>query len=296
MTIKVGNAPCSWGVEWSGDPRNPHWESVLKECQQAGYTGIELGPVGYMPEDQEVLRPALHKYQLELIGGVVFQPFHDPAKAKIVMGQARRTAEALVEHGAQQMVLIDSISQVRAPFAGRPGQATKMDQNTWQDFVQRIRDVAVMGSEEFGLTVSIHSHAGGFMDFHEELLLLLGTIHEKYLKICVDTGHQTYAGFDPIAFIDEYFDRVSYVHCKDINPVIKAAVIENQTGFYDACGQGIFCNLGKGEVDFNALQELLIRRGYNGWLTVEQDCDPTLDVSPLKDAAANRNFLASVGF
>ena len=296
MTIKVGNAPCSWGVEWSGDPRNPHWESVLKECQQAGYTGIELGPVGYMPEDQEVLRPALHKYQLELIGGVVFQPFHDPAKAKIVMDQARRTAEALVEHGAQQMVLIDSISQVRAPFAGRPAQATKMDQNTWQDFVQRIQDVAVMGSEEFGLTVSIHSHAGGFMDFHEELLVLLGTIHEKYLKICVDTGHQTYAGFDPIAFIDEYFDRVCYVHCKDINPVIKAAVIENQTGFYDACGQGIFCNLGKGEVDFNALQELLIRRGYNGWLTVEQDCDPTLDVSPLKDAAANRDFLASVGF
>ena len=49
MTIKIGNAPCSWGVEFADDYRNPHWRTVLQECADAGYKGIELGPVGFMP-------------------------------------------------------------------------------------------------------------------------------------------------------------------------------------------------------------------------------------------------------
>jgi len=296
MSIKIGNAPCSWGVEWADDPRNPSWETVLMECQQAGYDGIELGPIGFMPEDPNQLGDALEKYSLELIGGVVFQPFHDASAQTKVMSKARRTAEALVAHGAQQMVLIDSISEQRAPFAGRPNEAVTMAEADWVSFVNRIRDVATMGTDEYGLTVSIHSHAGGYMDFKTELDALLNEIDERYLKICVDTGHQTYAGFDPIAFIDQNFERVSYIHVKDIDPEVQAAVIENRTGFYDACGQGIFCNLGKGSVDFLAARQLLLNRGYAGWITVEQDCDPSLGVSPLQDAASNRQFLSAVGF
>ena len=59
MTIRIGNAPCSWGVEFASDPRNPTWQTVLKECAAAGYKGIELGPVGFMPEDPAVLADAL---------------------------------------------------------------------------------------------------------------------------------------------------------------------------------------------------------------------------------------------
>jgi len=29
---------------------------------------------------------------------------------------------------------------------------------------------------------------------------------------------------------------------------------------------------------------------------VEQDCDPTLDIDPLSDARANRDYLRSIGF
>ena len=80
MTIRIGNAPCSWGIEFASDPRYPTWQRVLDECRAAGYEGIELGPIGYMPEDPLVLGEALQSRGLELIGGVVFRPFHDPAK------------------------------------------------------------------------------------------------------------------------------------------------------------------------------------------------------------------------
>ena len=80
MTIAIGNAPCSWGVEFPDDPRNPEWARVLEECREAGYRGIELGPIGFMPEDPAILGEALATRGLTLIGGVVFRPFHDAAK------------------------------------------------------------------------------------------------------------------------------------------------------------------------------------------------------------------------
>ena len=59
MTILIGNAPCSWGVEFADDPRNPDWRTVLKQNAEAGYKGIELGPVGFMPEDPPQVADAL---------------------------------------------------------------------------------------------------------------------------------------------------------------------------------------------------------------------------------------------
>ena len=108
MTIRIGNAPCSWGVEFANDDRNPPWQTVLEECSAAGYRGIELGPVGYMPEDPAVLAEALDEFGQTLIGGVVFRPFHDAGAWDDVMDGSVRTCKALVAHGAQHLVLIDN--------------------------------------------------------------------------------------------------------------------------------------------------------------------------------------------
>ncbi|MEM0908162.1 MAG: TIM barrel protein [Pseudomonadota bacterium] len=296
MTIEIGNAPCSWGVEFSDDARNPHWTTVLEECASAGYGGIELGPIGYMPEDPAHLGDALSKNDLTLIGGVVFRPFHDAGAWTDVMDASVRTAKALSAHGAQHLVLIDSISPRRAPTAGRAGEAEHMDLAEWTAFRDRIATIAKMGSEEYGLTVGIHAHAAGFMDFEPELERLLDEVDESILKICFDTGHHSYAGFDPVAFMQKNMSRISYVHFKDIDPKVKAETIANRTDFYEACGNGIFCNLGQGDVDFKAVRQVLMDAGFEGWCTVEQDCDPTLDVAPHDDAKANRQYLHAIGF
>ncbi|MFT7059154.1 MAG: inosose dehydratase [Pseudorhodobacter sp.] len=296
MSIRIGNAPCSWGVEFADDPRNPTWRSVLKDCATAGYKGIELGPVGFMPEDPAILAEALAEHDLTLIGGVVFRAYHDPDAWDDVLDATHRTCKALAAHGAKHLVLIDSISPRRAPTAGRASEAEQMDASEWQAYRDRIAQSARIGAEDYGLTVGIHAHAAGFMDFEPELEKLLDEVDESILKICFDTGHHSYAGFDPVAFMKRHMNRISYMHFKDIDPKVKTGVIENRTGFYDACGQGIFCNLGKGDVDFPAVRQLLIDAKFEGWCTVEQDCDPTMDVRPVDDARANREYLESIGF
>ena len=294
--IQIGNAPCSWGVEFADDPRNPPWRQVLKENAEAGFKGIELGPVGYMPEDPTVLAEALDEFGQTLIGGVVFRPFHDPGAWDDVMDGSVRTCRALVAHGAQHLVLIDSISPRRAPTAGRADEAEQMDRAEWQAYRDRIATVAKMGAEEYGLTVGIHAHAAGFMDFEPELERLLNEVDESILKICFDTGHHSYAGFDPVAFMQRNIGRISYMHFKDIDPAVKADVVANRTDFYKACGQGIFCKLGQGDVDFPAVRQMLLDNGFEGWCTVEQDCDPEGDTSPADDAAYNGDYLRSIGF
>lgn len=296
MTIRIGNAPCSWGVEFAQDPRNPGWRTVLQQCAQAGYKGIELGPIGFMPEDPAVLAAALAEYDLTLTGGVVFRAFHDPAAWDEVLDASHRTCKALVAHGARHLVLIDSISPRRAPTAGRASEAEQMDKAEWTAFRDRLAHVARLATHDYGLTCGIHAHAAGFMDFEPELERLLNEVPEDILKICFDTGHHSYAGFDPVAFMQRHMSRISYMHFKDIDPKVKAAAIANRTGFYDACGQGIFCNLGKGDVDFPAVRAELLKAGFEGWCTVEQDCDPTLQPDTLGDARANRDYLHSIGF
>ena len=296
MKIDIGNSPCSWGVEFADDPRNPSWEQVLDECRDSGYKGIELGPVGFLPENPEILGEALNETDLELIGGVGFQPFHEPKKWKDVLDGSIRTCRALNSLGGKYLVIIDSISPKRAPTAGRPEAAIQMDKNEWQTFIGHIEDLSKLAVEEYNLTPCIHAHAGGYMEFEYELDRLLNEIDENLLKICLDTGHCTYAGFDPVSFMKRYIDRIAYMHFKDTDPKVKKMVIENKTGFYDACAKGLFCTLGKGEVDFEGVRDTLINNGYSGWCTVEQDCDPQGDNSPINDAKLNRDYLMKIGF
>jgi inosose dehydratase len=295
MQLSIGNAPCSWGVEFAKDPRNPPWQRVLDEARDAGYRGIELGPVGFMPEDPAVLGPALAARGLSLIGGVVFQPFHDPAKWDEVHDVSRRTCVALAAHGARRVVLIDSIAPKRAPTVGRPAEAERMTGQARKDFLGRLRTVAEMATGEYGLEATIHAHAGGYVEYRDELEDVLAAIAPDVLKVCLDTGHSVYAGFDPVDFYTRNSDRVSYLHFKDLDPAVKARTVAERADYYKACGEGLFCRLGEGAVDFAGLKAALQAKGFSGWATVEQDCDPRGPTSPLDDAAFNLRYLKSVG-
>ena len=133
----------------------------------------------------------------------------------------------------------------------------------------------------------MHAHAAGFVEFEDELEDVLAAIDAKLLGVCLDTGHSEYAGFDPVAFYRRHSGACTYLHFKDVNPVVRQRAIDARTGFYDACAAGLFCNLGDGMVDFCGAQAALIDTGFSGWATVEQDRDPKGARSTLADARAN---------
>ena len=200
----------------------------------------------------------------------------------------------MTAHGAERVVFIDSISPARAPYAGRSDEAPRLSGIQLEGLLDRIRTAARIAGEEYGLTASLHAHAAGFVEFEDELDRVMDAVDERLLKICLDSGHCLYAGFDPVAVYRRYASRVEYLHFKDIDPEVRERVVSNHIGFYEACAQGVFCNLGKGVVDFKALKAAVEGEGFSGWATIEQDCDPAGDTSPMDDARVNLAFLRSI--
>ena len=293
MSIKIGNAPCSWGVEFGDDPRNPPWTTVLDDARDAGYRGMELGPLGFLPEDPAALAAAMGERGLTLTAAVMFRPFHDPAKFDELVDVCHRTCRSLKALGADQLVLIDSIAEARVATAGRPEEAAPHPD--FDDLVRRIRSVAELASGSYGMRVSMHAHAAGYVEFEDEVHRLMDAVPEDVLGLCVDTGHCAYARTDPVKLYRTYASRAPYLHAKDVDEAVRRRVVERRIGFYDACAMGLFCNLGDGVVDFPAFRDALAEEGYEGWLTVEQDCDPEAAAAPVDDARANASYLVSVG-
>src|SRR6266850_7409431 len=56
MRVQLANSPDSWGVWFPSEPRQIPWQRYLDEVAQAGYTGTELGPYGYLPTSSAQLR------------------------------------------------------------------------------------------------------------------------------------------------------------------------------------------------------------------------------------------------
>ena len=72
-TIRVGNAPCSWGsLEFEGLGGQPlTCERMLDELVETGYTGTELGDWGFMPTESAALRNVLEARGVTMVGAFV---------------------------------------------------------------------------------------------------------------------------------------------------------------------------------------------------------------------------------
>ena len=55
MGVRVANGPVSWGVDLPDKVGAPPWENVFDEISEAGYRWCELGPRGYLPDDDEMV-------------------------------------------------------------------------------------------------------------------------------------------------------------------------------------------------------------------------------------------------
>ncbi len=84
------------------------------------------------------------------------------------------------------------------------------------------------------------------------------------------------------------------MHFKDCQPQIADIARKEGWDYFEAVRQGVFCELGRGCVDFPAVLNWLKRRDYNGWVVVEQDVLPGMG-SPKESARRNREYLRAQG-
>lgn len=294
-SVRLGTGPVSWGVDFAEADGNPPWERVLDEIAASGFTLTELGPVGYLPDDPELLRQELERRDLAVAGSFLFQPLHDPRSRDEVLAVARRTCAAISGVGGRFLVVIDAVSEERAATAGRSAVAPRLGPEARTRLIEAIGEISELAREEFGLRPVLHNHAGTCVEFEDEIEAILGALGPVALGLCIDTGHAVYAGIDPVDLFERHAARVEYLHLKDVDPQVLERARRTPLDFWGAIAAGVFCPVGRGSVDFDALGKALMRRGFDGYATVEQDRDPRSSREPLADVVASREYLERVG-
>lgn len=305
MAIHLSTAPCCWGVDDVNNPYLPPWRQVLSEAAQAGYRGIELGPYGYLPLNVDELGGALAENGLHLIAGTIFDNLVDPANLPSLLKQANDICALFRElRPVEQqepnlrgpyLVIIDWGHEVRDYAAGHSDKAPRLNAAEWSAMMAHIRKIADIANR-YGVRAVIHPHAGGYIEFADELAQLVQDIHPDVAGLCLDTGHLYYAGMDPAATLRQYASRLDYLHFKDIDPLVFDQVLGERITFFAACAKGVMCPLGRGFIDYPALRTLIRELDYQGYITVEQERDPRHVGGSLTDVTESRTYLTRCGF
>ncbi|MGH9883719.1 MAG: hypothetical protein ACRD6N_20030, partial [Pyrinomonadaceae bacterium] len=133
MSIKVGNAPVSWGIMEVADwGEQIPYGKVLDEIAEAGYAGTELGPYGYFPTEPNELTSELSGRGLQLVASFVPIPLAHPERHEAGYQEAMKVAQLLAQAGARIIVLADEMSEARMAVSGRVNEASDgMSESQW---------------------------------------------------------------------------------------------------------------------------------------------------------------------
>jgi len=304
--IRIGNAPCSWGVlEFELEGEAAGCTQVLNEMAETGYLGTELGDWGFMPTDPGALAAELTKRGLTLLGAFVPVALKDPAAHAPGVESALRVARLLRATADRTtgyhpfLVLADNNGSdpVRTRNAGRVTAAMGLTDDEWQVFAAGAELVARAVHIETGLRTVFHHHCAGYVETPDEIVRLLSLTDPAVLGLVFDTGHYAFAAGDCAAVADglkRFADRIWYIHFKDCQPEVAAQSRAEGWDFFESVRRGVFCELGKGCVDFPAVAGWLESRPELTWGIVEQDVLPGMG-KPMESARRNREYLRSIG-
>jgi inosose dehydratase len=282
---RLAGAPISWGAcEIPGWGLMPSPDQVLAEMAELGLRGTELGAPGFFPDDPASIAESLTRHGLELVGGFVALVLHE-ADVSGAIEEARRAARLISEAGGQ--VFVAGVVQDLEWSVPR-----ELDDRGWARLADNMREIDGLVSE-FGLTLAVHPHAGTLIETAGQVERALEAVDVGW---CLDTGHLTIGGADPVEFARAHGDRVVHAHLKDVDAHVAADFRAGLRSLVDATRNGLFLPLGKGDARIAEVMDALQAHGYDGWLVLEQDTaitgdEPTVAGGPMRDARESIAFL-----
>jgi inosose dehydratase len=297
--IKIANAPCSWGaLEFDLEGESLGYIQVLDEMVETGYIGTELGDWGFMPTQPHELRNVLSSKNLELPGAFVPVALANELTHEEGVKKALKVAGLMYAAGYKEafIVLSDENGSVdfRTKNAGRVTKELGLSEDQWQTFAKGANKIAAAVKDNFGMRTVFHHHCAGFVETEEEVDKLMDLTDPNLVGLCLDMGHLAFGGGDPLNVLKKHYGRIWHVHFKDYDPKIGNKSREQFHDYFESVKNGVFCELGKGSVNFKAIVDELNQREYKGWIVVEQDVLPGLG-SPKLCAKNNREFIKSLG-
>jgi inosose dehydratase len=298
MTAAIANAPCSYGAfeETVGvDPLVPDALDLLDQVTAAGYAGIDLGPLGYLGDLEELPR-RLGDRRLALAGGFIALPFGEKARLTDELWQLDGLLDAFdatdpSEPAPRPTLAGISAAGARVEVAGRADRGPAWSPVAWQQYADGVSAVAERCRQR-GYEPTFHHHVGTGIETHEEIDRLLSLTD---VGLCLDNGHLAVAGGDAIEAVRSWGGRINHVHMKDADLDALAALAAERAPLDELWRGQVFVPLGDGDLDCSGFLAALDDLGYQGWIVVEQDIFPQRGAQADKvrlDQERSRGFVA----
>lgn len=289
--VKLGMCPIGWSNDdmWDLGDENT-FQQCVSEMALAGFTGSEVGHK--YPTDVKVL-----KHMLDVRGMTIaskwFSSFLVDKAYEEVEAEFIKELEYLSAVGATAINISEQSGSIQGMLDKRILKDKRvLNDEEWTRLCEGLNKLGKLSLEKYGIRSCFHHHMGTVVQTVEETTRLMENTDPKYVFLCFDTGHFTFAGEDPVAMLEKFADRVGHVHLKNMRMPIVEKVKAEDWSFLKAVREGAFTVPGDpdGCVQFDDVFALLDKAGYEGWIMVEAEQDPA-KANPFEYAKMARAYI-----
>lgn len=288
MKVELATCPASWGVFWADSkPSGVPYTVFLDDAAKAGYVGLELGPVGYIPTEKEQMHKELESRGLVARAGTTCMNMDALQNFEEWKPEAQKLCELLQSLGARYLMMMDesAFAKTRAGKKAAPEKVEKC-----YGIIKEYNEFA----KGYGVTVVFHPHVNTIVETEEEIEALMD---KTGCMLCLDTGHHQLVNGKAVngddtttQFYLKHHERIPFLHFKNVSAEGMQRYAQNPDVDAEA-----FCPLDCGVIDFAQFAGALRQTGYEGVGVVEQDMPHAPAEESFKLAVRNREYLEKTG-
>ena len=272
MKAKIGIAPIAWSnddlPELGGDTT---LETCLSEAQKAGFTGIETG--GKFPKEKRSLELVLSGHGISLCGGWYSGTLLDN-ELEIEKKNVRNQLDLFLHLQAPCLVYGETSGTIQNIRSAPLNSRRVLNEEEFKPYGEKLTLFADWCAHE-GMPIAFHHHMGTAVETERDLNLLMKN-SGKTVSLLYDPGHMAFANGNVYEIIEQFGERISHFHAKDVRKNVISELSRDKESFLDAVLKGAFTVPGDGSLDFDQLVKQLMKIKYEGWFVVEAEQDPKL--------------------
>lgn len=263
-------------------------EQGIRDTARFGFHGIEPFRSHILPylDKPQALKDQLDAAGISMAtcsnGGPMSTNFIDPAKVPQTIEDHFRFARDFIAHFGCRHFKIN--------MGGRPGNATTDEQ--LKTLAGALNELGKR-TAGIGIRLAPHPHIWGPVEREREVKMMLELTDPEFVYLVPDTAHLTLGGADPVQIIRDYYPRVAALHFKDTPPRFRGhkgptpAREEHKK-------ENLYKNLGTGGVDFPAIMEILRKRNFQGWITLDLDPPRPGDGTIERNVMINKKYVRQI--
>ncbi len=282
--VRLAVAPLSWTNDVLQDLGGDiPLETCLAEAAENGYAGIELGRK--FPRDADTLKPLLDAKGLALASGW-HSGFLTERDVADEMADVAPHAELLSALGVEVMVYGPVGTMAAGALDVPMSRRLTLDGDQAATYADRLKEFEMRLYADYGLKLAYHHHLMMVLETFDEVCKV---IDHAQCGLLVDTGHAYAGGFGYDKLFERFGDLVRHIHLKDVRTDRLEEVRAKDRSFNDAVRAGMFTVPGDGGLDFAPVADFVRQLGYQGWLVIEAEQDPSREEAAPK-AATKRAY------